>query len=48
MLLKRLSNSLTDTAVDTYLLSNLPTINVRMIYIPFIIEYSIKENKTNH
>jgi hypothetical protein len=39
---------LDNTTVDRRLLSSLPTINVRMIQIPFTIVYEIKENKTNH
>jgi hypothetical protein len=44
----KLSISLTNIIVDrqTHLLSSLPVINVRMIQIPFTIEYNIKENNT--
>jgi hypothetical protein len=37
---------MTNTTVDRYLLSSFPKINVRMIQIPFTIEYDITENNT--
>lgn len=40
------SSSLTKAAVDRHLLSNLPAVNIRMIQIPFTIEYYI-ERKQN-
>jgi hypothetical protein len=42
----QLSTSLTNTATDRHLLSNLPAINVRKIQIPFTIEYDTTENNT--
>jgi hypothetical protein len=39
---------MTNTGVERHMVSNSPALNVRMIQIPFTIEYTIKENKTKH
>jgi hypothetical protein len=42
----KVSSSLTSTNFDRHLLSSLPAFKVRMIQIPFTVEYNIKENNT--
>jgi hypothetical protein len=43
-----MSTSFNKTIVDRHLLSCLPAINVKMIQIPFKIDYLIKEEKKQH